>query len=59
MAYGLVQLRALITQKADVKKRNYAFQRQLDEKPRIIPGCPGARVTTAYVCSYHCAVGCV
>ena len=33
MAYGLVQFHALITQKADVKKRKYAFQRQFAEKP--------------------------
>jgi len=25
------------------KRKDYAFRRQFDEKPSIIPGCPGDR----------------
>ncbi len=36
---GLLRRAAVKKQK---KRKNYAFRRQFNEKPSIIPGCPGA-----------------
>jgi len=30
---------------AEKKRKNYAFQRQFNEKPSILPGCPDASTT--------------
>ncbi len=31
----------MITARKEKKRKDYAFRRQFDEKPNIIPGCPG------------------
>jgi hypothetical protein len=30
------------------KRKGYAFWRQFDEKPSVIPGCPGSACNTAH-----------
>ncbi len=38
---------------SDKKRIDYAFRRQFNEKPRIIPGCPDASVITITVICFH------
>ena len=45
---------ALLTPTSEKKRKDYAFQRQLYEKPSIIPGCPGTGTTcTLYACATY------
>ncbi len=36
------------------KRKDYTFRRQFDEKPSIIPGCPGLQVTIFVACFQVC-----
>ena len=38
------------------RKKDYTFRRQFNEKPSIIPGCPGALHDTFMIC-FHALLG--
>jgi len=37
------------------KRKDYTFRRQFNEKPSIVPGCPGAQVEVCHLHRKHCS----
>jgi len=37
----------MLTDRKEKKRKDYTFRRQFNEKPSIIPGCPGLTIETS------------